>query len=61
MAETSGSFFRQVAAIFNSNQSRSVILNGNVYDLFPAADAYLPLLPFLTEKTKIAGLIRVVY
>lgn len=61
MAELSGSFFRQLAAIFNSNQSRSVILSGNVYDLFPADDEYVPLLPFVTEKTQTTGLIRVVY
>lgn len=54
-------FFRQMAAIFNSNQSRSVILSGNVYDLFAIGDDYVPLLPFVTEKTKTDGLIRIVY
>ena len=43
-------FFRRLAGIFNSEQSRSVILCGNVYDLFDAGDEYLPLIPFLAGK-----------
>ncbi len=54
-------FFSQLATILNSGQARSVILSGNVYDLFPYEDNYLPLIPFLAEKSRTAGLIRIVY
>ncbi|HID77536.1 MAG TPA: ATP-binding protein [Planctomycetaceae bacterium] len=54
-------FFSQLARIFNSNQSRSVILCGNVYDLFYNGSEYVPLIPFLCRKTATPGLTRVVY
>ncbi len=54
-------FFAKIATIFNSQQSRSVILSGNVYDLFPEGDNYAPLIPYLCEKSKIDGLFRIVY
>jgi hypothetical protein len=54
-------FFAALAAIFNSEQSRSVILSGNVYDLFRSNDSYEPLIPFLSAKMKTDGLIRIVY
>ncbi len=54
-------FFSQLAAIFNSEQSRSVVLSGNVYDLFRTADGYEPLIPFLSAKIKTDGIIRIVY
>jgi ATPase family associated with various cellular activities (AAA) len=55
------SFYGRLASVLNSEQSRSVILCGNVYDLFPTGNDYLPLVPLLIEKTKADGLIRVVY
>lgn len=58
---TGDGFFGRLAGILNSEQSRSVILSGNVYDLFPANDEYLPLIPYLSTKTKTDGLIRIVY
>ncbi len=54
-------FYGRLASVLNSEQSRSVILCGNVYDLFPAGTEYLPLVPLLIDKTKADGLIRVVY
>ncbi len=54
-------FFSTLAAVLNSEQSRSVILSGNVYDLFAADDEYLPLIPYLSKKSQVNGLIRVVY
>ena len=54
-------FFKQLAAIFNSEQSRSVILSGNVYDLFFLGDDYQPLIPFVADKSQVSGLIRIVY
>ena len=54
-------FFTRLAGIFNSQQSRTVILNGNVYDLFRGKERYVPLIPFLSEKTATDRLIRIVY
>lgn len=54
-------FFARLARILNSEQSRSIILSGNVYDLFDSGKQFVPLIPFLTEKTQARGLIRVVY
>ena len=54
-------FYAEMAAILNSEQSRSVVVSGNVYDLFEAGDEYLPLIPYLTHKSKTDGLIRIVY
>ncbi|MCA9265183.1 MAG: ATP-binding protein [Planctomycetales bacterium] len=54
-------FYSSLAAIFNSQQSRSVILAGNVYDLFFDGDKYVPLLDFLAAKSATDGLIRVIY
>lgn len=55
------SFFSELVEILNSDQSRSVIVSGNVYDLFAGEDDYVSLIPFLTEKTATKNLIRVVY
>ena len=54
-------FFKQLAGIFNSEQTRSVILSGNVYDLFYNGDGYVPLIPFIFEKSAVKGLIQIVY
>jgi len=54
-------FYSRLARIFNSDQSRSVILCGNVHDLFFNGVQYVPLIPFLCEKSSAAGLIRLVY
>lgn len=66
-------FFTQMARIVNSGQARSVILWGNVHDMFflPGGESTLPeenapggryvsLLEFLIEKTRVPGLIVVV-
>ena len=58
-------FFTQLARVINSGQSRSVLLCGNVYDLFfvetPEGGDYVPLVHFLAEKCQVSGLIRLVY
>jgi hypothetical protein len=54
-------FFPRLARILNSGQSRSVILCGNVYDLFDDGRQYVPLIPFLCSKANTKGLIRIVY
>ena len=61
MSATSYEFFSRLARILNSAQARSLILCGNVYDLFDDGQEYVPLIPFLCGKTKTKGLYRVVY
>lgn len=54
-------FYSKLASTLNSDQSRSVIVCGNVYDLFPTETGYVPLIQFLSERSKTNGLIRIVY
>lgn len=54
-------FFGQLARVLNSGQSRSVILGGNVYDVFHDGTSYVPLIPFLCAKARTPGLIQIVY
>lgn len=54
-------FFKQLAGILNSQQARSVILSGNVYDLFFDGTEYVPLIPFVSGKSAVKGLVRIVY
>ena len=61
MAELKYGFFADLVEILNSDQSRSVILSGNVYDLFYNGEEYVPLIPFVSEKSKTKGLMRLVY
>lgn len=58
-------FFTQLARTINSGQSRSVLLSGNVHDLFYTAGEpqgqYVPLVSFLCEKCRIPGMMLLVY
>lgn len=54
-------FFSQLARIINSGQARSIVLSGNVNDLYFNGESYVPLVPFLLRKTSVSGLIQVVY
>lgn len=54
-------FFSQLARIINAGQSRSIILSGNIYDLYYDGTQYVPIVPFLTTKTRVSGIIQVVY
>ncbi|MEL6898324.1 MAG: ATP-binding protein, partial [Planctomycetota bacterium] len=58
---TSPAFFSELARTLNSGQSRSVVLHGNVHDLFWNGDTYVPLIRYLHGKTNVGGLIRIVY
>ena len=49
-------FFSEFARIFNSGQARSVVLSGNIYDLFWDGERYVPLIPFLCTKSRTDGL-----
>jgi SpoVK/Ycf46/Vps4 family AAA+-type ATPase len=61
MSQAKNSFFPRLAEILNSEQSRAVVLSGNVYDLFFNGQEYVPLIPYVAERTKTKGLIRLVY
>ena len=65
-------FFTDLARLLNSGQTRAAVLAGNVHDLFPVTKpggaigeggdtTFVPLVPFLLDRTETAGLIRVVY
>lgn len=54
-------FFSQLARIVNSGQSRSIVLAGNVNDLYFDGKAYVPLVPFMLEKTRVDGMVQIVY
>lgn len=65
MTPPSPAFLRTAGRILNSGQARTLLLTGNIYDLFyqetaEAAD-YVPLLSFLTANWLLPGLIVVVY
>ncbi len=61
LPQTSYPFYSQLARIINSGQTRSIVLSGNIYDLYFDGKQYVPLIPFLLSKTESTGLIHVVY
>ncbi|MEM8736155.1 MAG: ATP-binding protein, partial [Planctomycetota bacterium] len=61
MSGHSYDFFSQLARVINSGQARSIIVSGNVNDMFFDSEKYVPLVQFLLEKTKVVGLTQVVY
>ena len=58
---TSYPFFGHLARIINSGQARSIVISGNIYDLYFDGKQYVPMLAFIQSKTQITGLIQVVY
>jgi len=54
-------FYKKLAQIINARQSRSVILCGNVYDLFQYDGEYMPLIDYLSKKTEHPNILQVVY
>lgn len=56
-------FFSDLARIINAGQSRSVLLAGEVQDLFylESADRYVPLVPYLCRRCAVDGVIVLVY
>lgn len=54
-------FFNKFARILNSGQSRSIVLYGNVNDLYWDGERYLPFIPFMLKKTEPANRIQIVY
>jgi hypothetical protein len=59
-------FFGELARILNAGQARSVLLHGNVHDLFFVKDVgtpgdWVPLIDFLSKKCAVPGIILLVY
>jgi hypothetical protein len=54
-------FYVSLAKVINSGQSRSVVLHGNVYDLFWDGSNYAPLIPFLLNKTTLPNFVQLTY
>jgi hypothetical protein len=54
-------FFPSLAKSFNSGQTRSVILCGNVYDVFHTGDQYEPLIQHVCKRSAVSGVIQLVY
>mgnify|MGYP001554326065 CR=1 FL=1 len=54
-------FIKTAGRILNSRQSRSVILTGNIHDLYCLDDEYVPLVEFITSKWNVSNRIVVVY
>ena len=66
MSATNYEFFAKFSRILNSNQSRSIVLSGNVYDLFDngregAGQDYVPLVSMLCQQSATQRLFRIVY
>jgi len=58
-------FLRQAGRILNSGQARTIVLTGNIYDLFCRAqderEEYVPLVSFLTSAWDLPGLMVIAY
>ena len=58
-------FPKEAGMLINSGTSRSLVLSGNIHDLFFLRDGdntdYIPLIPFLTRSWDIPGFILIVY
>jgi SpoVK/Ycf46/Vps4 family AAA+-type ATPase len=58
-------FLRQAGRILNSGQARTIVLTGNIYDLFCRAqdqrEEYVPLVSFLTSAWDLPGLMVITY
>jgi len=66
MSEERDDFWRQAGRILNSGQSRTLLLTGNIHDLFhlPAAgenSEYVPLVELLSAKWELESWILIVY
>ena len=58
-------FRTEAGLLINSGTSRSIVLHGNIHDLFFVEESdeedYIPLVPFLTRSWDISGFILIVY
>ena len=61
MTDPGYSWFAELARTLNSGQSRSVLLYGPTHDLYFDGEAYVPLVPFLTKRCDVSGIVQLVY
>lgn len=56
-------FFSELTRMLNAGQSRSVLLNGEIHDLFylESAERYVPLVPYLCRRCSVEGVVPLVY
>ena len=56
-------FAKMISKIHNSGQTHSLILCGNIYDLFfnPIEEEYVPLIPYLLARNKTENIIQITY
>ena len=54
-------FYSRLARIINSGQSNSIIISGNIHDLFWDETNYVPLVPYLLTTAAPANRIQLVY
>jgi len=54
-------FKTKLSQVFNSGQSKSVLLYGNIYDLFKTGEEWVPLIPYITSELKTSNRIQIVY
>ncbi len=54
-------WFTELARTLNSGQSRSVLLFGPTHDLYFDGQSYVPLVPFLTKRCEVPGIVQLVY
>ena len=61
MSQISYPFYSQLARMINSGQSRSIVIAGNIYDLYFDGQGYVPIITFLKNKLTAPGLIHITY
>lgn len=54
-------FYKKLARVINAGQSNSIIVAGNIYDLFFDGDNYVPLVPYLLKTTAPSKRIQLTY
>jgi hypothetical protein len=65
MSYSSSSFLKQAGKILNSGQARTLLLTGNIHDLFfkkeDEIEDYVPLLPFLVHHWDVPNFILIIH
>ncbi len=54
-------FLRRAGRILNSNQTRTILLTGDIHDLYQLDDEYVPLINFLSNRWNVRNRILMVY
>lgn len=60
MSDLKYSFWSDLRTILNSKQSRTVVVSGNIHDLFWDGAKYVPLVQYMKDKAKPVGYIQIV-